>query len=35
VINDYQNELDKKWTAELKEKYPVKIDEKVFAQISR
>jgi peptidyl-prolyl cis-trans isomerase SurA len=35
VINDYQTELDKKWIAELKKKYPVKIDEKVFAEISK
>ena len=35
VVNDYQVELDKQWVAELKEKYPVKIDEKVFAEISK
>jgi peptidyl-prolyl cis-trans isomerase SurA len=35
VINDYQTELDKQWLAELKKKYPVKIDEKVFEQISK
>ena len=35
VINDYQTELDKKWIAGLKKKYPVKIDEKVFEQISK
>jgi peptidyl-prolyl cis-trans isomerase SurA len=35
VINDYQTELDKQWLAELKKKYPVRIDEKVFEQISK
>lgn len=35
VINDYQLELEKQWVAELKKKYPVKIDEKVFQQISK
>ena len=34
VINDYQVELEKQWVAELKKKYPVKIDEKVFQQIA-
>ena len=35
VINDYQAELDKQWVAELKKKYPVTIDEKVFQQIAK
>ena len=35
VINDYQSELDKQWIAELKKKYPVKVDEKVLQQITK
>lgn len=35
VINDYQAELDKEWITELKKKYPVKVDDKVFEQISK
>lgn len=31
VINDYQNWMEDQWIAELKKKYPVKIDEKVVA----
>jgi peptidyl-prolyl cis-trans isomerase SurA len=33
VISDYQTELEKKWVAELKKKYPVKIDDKVWKEI--
>jgi peptidyl-prolyl cis-trans isomerase SurA len=35
VINDYQADLDREWIAELKKKYPVVIDEKVLAAISK
>ena len=35
VINDYQSMLDEKWIAELKKKYPVVIDQKVLADISK
>lgn len=33
VINDYQLELEEKWITELKKKYPVKVDDKVWAEI--
>ncbi|HVS97429.1 MAG TPA: peptidylprolyl isomerase [Puia sp.] len=31
VINDYQNWMEDQWIAELKKKYPVKVDEKMVA----
>ncbi len=30
VISGYQDELEKKWLAELREKYPVKVNQQVF-----
>lgn len=33
VITDYQNELEAKWVAELKKKYPVKVNEAVLKSI--
>lgn len=35
VMNDYQNELEKKWILTLKKKYPVLIDTKVLNEISQ
>jgi peptidyl-prolyl cis-trans isomerase SurA len=35
AINDYQNELENKWIGELKKKYPVTIDEKVFLTLPK
>lgn len=33
VTSDYQNELEEAWIAELKSKYPVKVNEKVLKKI--
>jgi peptidyl-prolyl cis-trans isomerase SurA len=35
VINDYQAELEEKWNEALKKKFPVVIDQKVLAEISK
>jgi peptidyl-prolyl cis-trans isomerase SurA len=35
VINDYQVDLEEKWIAELKKKYPVKISEAVVAGLTK
>ena len=33
VINEYQVYLEEKWVAELKKRYPVKVDEAVFQSL--
>lgn len=35
VMNDYQVQLEEAWIKELKKKYPVVVDQKVLAQISK
>jgi peptidyl-prolyl cis-trans isomerase SurA len=35
VVSDFQDDMDKKWIAELKKKYPVKVNEDVLKNISK
>ena len=35
VVSDYQDAIDKKWIAELKKKYPVKVNEEVMKSIAK
>jgi peptidyl-prolyl cis-trans isomerase SurA len=35
VMNDYQDALEKKWIQDLRAKYPVVVDQKVLADISK
>lgn len=35
IISDYQDAIDKKWIAELKKKYPVKVNEDVLKSIAK
>ena len=35
VVSDYQDSIDKKWIAELKKKYPVKVNEEVLTSIAK
>ena len=35
VVSDYQDSIDKKWIAELKKKYPVKVNEEVLKSIAK
>jgi peptidyl-prolyl cis-trans isomerase SurA len=35
VINDYQEILEKAWIEKLKKKYPVEVNQKVLADISK
>jgi peptidyl-prolyl cis-trans isomerase SurA len=35
VINDYQTELEEKWVADLKKKYPVKVNEEVVKNLPK
>ena len=33
VMNDYQMELEEKWIADLKKKYPVKVNQPVWEEV--
>jgi len=35
VMNDYQTQLEQEWIRGLKKKYPVVVDQKVLASISK
>ncbi|HEX6168344.1 MAG TPA: peptidylprolyl isomerase [Chitinophagaceae bacterium] len=35
VVSDFQDSIDKKWIAELKKKYPVKVNEEVLKTIAK
>ena len=35
VVSDFQDAIDKKWIAELKKKYPVKVNEEVLKSIAK
>jgi peptidyl-prolyl cis-trans isomerase SurA len=35
VVSDFQDDIDKKWIAELKKKYPVKVNEDVLKSIAK
>ena len=35
VMNDYQEGLEQQWIQDLRKKYPVVIDQKVLAEISK
>ena len=35
VVSDFQDSIDKKWIAELKKKYPVKVNEEVLKSIAK
>ena len=35
VVSDFQDDMDKKWIAELRKKYPVKVNDEVLKTISK
>ena len=35
VVADYQDLLEKKWVAELRKRYKVKVDKKVLATVNK